>query len=122
MLTWFHLPLQADSLYENHCYRVYQYLTSSCTCKWGSMQVQACRCIIICQLCTDVENLQTEVHDISNQYTIYDAYMSCDLSGDPVSIDLDRPREWNEAIRLHFYNHENELLLHGEDLNKYILP
>ena len=46
---------------------------------------------------------------------VYDLVcMSCDLSGDPVSIDLDRPREWNEAIRLHFYNHENELLLHGE--------
>ena len=41
VLTWFHLPLQADSLYENHCYRVYQHLTSSCKCKWGSMQVQA---------------------------------------------------------------------------------
>ena len=46
--------------------------------------------------------------------------MSCDLSGDPVSIDLDRPREWNEAIRLHFYNQENELLLHGEHLNAQI--
>ena len=31
-----------------------------------------------------------------------------------MSIDLDRPREWSEAIRLHFYNQENELLLHGE--------
>ena len=45
---------------------------------------------------------------------IVDSCISCDLSGDPVSIDPDRPREWNEAIRLHFYNQENELLLHGE--------
>ena len=34
--------------------------------------------------------------------------------GDPISVDLDRQSEWDEAIRLHFYNHENELLLHGE--------
>ena len=40
--------------------------------------------------------------------------LSHDTSGDPVSIDLDRPREWSEAIRLHFYNQENELLLHGK--------
>ena len=46
--------------------------------------------------------------------------MSHDLSGDPVSIDLDRPREWNEAIRLHFYNQENELLLHGNYLNSQV--
>ena len=46
--------------------------------------------------------------------------MSRDLSGDPVSIDLDRPREWNEAIRLHFYNQENELLLHGNYLNSQV--
>lgn len=35
-----------------------------------------------------------------------------DIEGDPVSVDLDRQREWDEAIRLHFYNQENELLLH----------
>jgi len=29
-------------------------------------------------------------------------------------MDLDRQREWDEAVRLHFYNKENELLLHGE--------
>ena len=69
----------------------------------------------------EIENLQTKVHDIIT-CPIYDTCMSCDLSGDPVSIDLDRPREWNEAIRLHFYNHENELLLHSEFLNKCILP
>ena len=34
-------------------------------------------------------------------------------SGDPVSVTLDRQREWDEAIRLHFYNQENELFLHG---------
>ena len=36
------------------------------------------------------------------------------LIGDPVSMDLDRQREWDEAVRLHFYNDEAELLLHGE--------
>ena len=36
------------------------------------------------------------------------------LAGDPVSMDLDRQREWDEAIRLHFYNQESELFLHGE--------
>ena len=34
-------------------------------------------------------------------------------TGDPVSMDLDRQREWDEAVRLHFYNDEQELLLHG---------
>ena len=33
-------------------------------------------------------------------------------SGDPVSLTLDRQREWDEAIRLHYYNQDNELLLH----------
>ena len=34
-------------------------------------------------------------------------------------MDLDRQREWDEAVRLHFYNQESELLLHGElfDIN-----
>ncbi len=36
------------------------------------------------------------------------------IIGDPVSMDLDRQREWDEAVRLHFYNDESELLLHGE--------
>ena len=27
---------------------------------------------------------------------------------------MDRQREWDEAVRLHFYNQENELFLHGE--------
>lgn len=40
--------------------------------------------------------------------------MFCYWSGDPVSMDLDRQREWDEAVRLHFYNQESELLLHGE--------
>ena len=26
---------------------------------------------------------------------------------------MDRQREWDEAVRLHFYNQENELFLHG---------
>ena len=30
-----------------------------------------------------------------------------------MSVTLDRQREWDEAIRLHFYNQENELFLHG---------
>lgn len=34
--------------------------------------------------------------------------------GDPVSISLDKQREWDEAIRLFFYNQEKELLLHGK--------
>ncbi len=37
--------------------------------------------------------------------------MNC--PGDPVSVTLSRQREWDETIRLHFYNQENELLLHG---------
>ena len=32
---------------------------------------------------------------------------------DPVSVSLDRQREWDEAIRLFFYNEEKELQLHG---------
>ncbi len=36
--------------------------------------------------------------------------------GDPISVDLNRQNEWDEAIRLHFYNHENELMLHGRSL------
>lgn len=72
------------------------------------------------QICAS-ENVQTEIvpnNCIHVFYYFMYAYniMSRDLSGDPVSIDLDRPREWNEAIRLHFYNQENELLLHGNDL------
>lgn len=39
--------------------------------------------------------------------------LSVCLLGDPVSISLDRQREWDEAVRLHFYNQEKELLLHG---------
>ncbi len=35
-------------------------------------------------------------------------------TGDPVSMDLDRQREWDEAVRLHIYNQENELILHGK--------
>ena len=40
--------------------------------------------------------------------------VSVPLVGDPVSMDLDRQREWDEAVRLYFYNQETELLLHGE--------
>lgn len=35
------------------------------------------------------------------------------MSGDPISMDLERQREWDEAVRLHVYNLESELLLHG---------
>ncbi|KAL5491986.1 hypothetical protein EMCRGX_G017367 [Ephydatia muelleri] len=35
-----------------------------------------------------------------------------DVEGDPVSIDVDRSREWDEALRLHVYNQENEMIMH----------
>ncbi|XP_003383504.1 PREDICTED: atypical protein kinase C-like [Amphimedon queenslandica] len=35
-----------------------------------------------------------------------------DVENDPVSVSLDRQREWDEAIRLFFYNEEKELQLH----------
>ena len=38
-----------------------------------------------------------------------------------MSMDLDRQREWDEAVRLHFYNKENELILHGESCYYCIL-
>lgn len=44
---------------------------------------------------------------------MYIVYSISAFVGDPVSMDLDRPREWDEAVRLHFYNDEAELLLHG---------
>ncbi len=42
-------------------------------------------------------------------------FLSC-CPGDPISVDLNRQNEWDEAIRLHFYNHENELMLHGRSI------
>ena len=51
---------------------------------------------------------------------IYDKFsccMSCfvclTIIGDPISMDLNRQREWDEAVRLYFYNQDTELLLHG---------
>ena len=34
--------------------------------------------------------------------------------GDPVTVSLERQREWDETVRLHFYNQEKELLMHGK--------
>lgn len=37
-------------------------------------------------------------------------------------MDLDRQREWDEAVRLYYYNQENELLLHGKLINDGAFP
>lgn len=46
------------------------------------------------------------------RYTLCDLFL-LSVSGDPISMDLERQREWDEAVRLHVYNLESELLLHG---------
>ena len=37
-------------------------------------------------------------------YSTFCVYHVC--TGDPVSVNLDRQREWDETIRLHFYNQD----------------